>query len=81
MTENASKFTQLSKYALHVVAGEQMQAKQFQEGLRLNIRAHVTSFMLYTYSEVMVRALIIARDMEETQRLGSRNSKFDSSGK
>ena len=40
MTEYVAKFTQLSRYALNVVADEQMQAQQFQEGLRLNILEH-----------------------------------------
>ena len=54
---------------------EQTRAQQFQEGLRLNIRAHVTPFMLHTYSEVVVRTLIIEREMKEVQRLKNRNSK------
>ena len=58
ITEYVSKFTQLSRYAQHMVADEQMQAKKFQEGLRLNIRAQVAPFMLLTYSEVVARALI-----------------------
>ena len=45
-----------------MVASEQMRAEQFQEGLRLNIRAHVAPFMLRTYSEVVARALIIERE-------------------
>ncbi|KAJ9671050.1 hypothetical protein PVL29_027171 [Vitis rotundifolia] len=39
VTEYAAKFTQLSRYASNVVPDEQMRAEQFQEGLRLNIRA------------------------------------------
>ena len=39
VTEYAAKFTQLSRYALNVIADEQIRDKQFQEGLRLNIRA------------------------------------------
>ncbi|KAJ9671053.1 hypothetical protein PVL29_027174 [Vitis rotundifolia] len=37
--EYATKFTQLSKFASNVVPDELMRAEQFQEGLRLNIRA------------------------------------------
>ena len=37
VAEYASQFTQLSGYAHHVVASEQMRVEQFQEGLRLNI--------------------------------------------
>ena len=65
MTEYAAKSTQLSRYALNVVANEQMRVEQFQEGLRLNIRAQVALFMLRTYSEVVVGALVIEREMEE----------------
>ena len=53
VTEYASQFTLLSGYAQHMVASEQMRAEQFQEGLRLNIRAQVAPFMLRTYSEVV----------------------------
>ena len=68
VTEYAAKFTQLSRYTQHMVADEQMRAEQFQEGLRLNIRAQVAPFMLHTYSEVMERALIVEREMEKAQR-------------
>ena len=37
--------------------------------------------MLHTYSEVVARALIIEREMEEAQRLISKNSRFDGSVK
>ncbi|KAL6327710.1 hypothetical protein AAG906_022900 [Vitis piasezkii] len=81
VTEHAAKFTQLSRYAPNVVADEQMRAEQFQEGLRLNIRAQVAPFMLHTYSEVVARALVIEREMGEAQRLRSRNSRFGGSKK
>ena len=42
----------------------------------MNIRAQVAPFMLRTYSEVVARALVIEREMEEAQRLRSRNSRF-----
>lgn len=35
----ASKFTQLSRYTQHMMVDKQMRTKQFQNGLRLNIRA------------------------------------------
>ncbi|RVW62208.1 hypothetical protein CK203_066444 [Vitis vinifera] len=41
----------------------------------------VAPFMLHTYSEVVARALIIEREMEEAQRLRSKNSRFDGSEK
>ena len=37
--EYASQFTLLLGYAQLMVASKQMRAEQFQEGLRLNIRA------------------------------------------
>ncbi|RVW12429.1 hypothetical protein CK203_107264 [Vitis vinifera] len=74
------EFTQLSEYALNVVVDEQMRAEQFQEGLRLNIRAQVAPFMLRTYSEVVARALVREREMEEAG-LRSKNSRFGGSKK
>ena len=62
-----------------MVVDEQMRAEQFQEGLRLNIRAQVAPFMLHTYSEVVARALVREREMEEAQRLRSKNSRFGGS--
>ena len=50
-----------------------MRAEQFQEGLRTNIRAQVAPFMLHTYSEVVARALIMEREIEEVQRVRDRN--------
>ena len=35
--------------------------------------------MLHTYSEVVARALVIEREMEEAQRLRSKNSRFGGS--
>ncbi|RVW22856.1 hypothetical protein CK203_103771 [Vitis vinifera] len=61
------EFTQLSEYAPNIVVDEQMRAEQFQEGLRLNIRAQVAPFMLCTYSEVVARALVREGEMEEAQ--------------
>nr|CAN73434.1 hypothetical protein VITISV_040847 [Vitis vinifera] len=58
VTEYVAKFTQLSRYAPNVVADEQMRAEQFQERLRLNIRAQVAPLMLHTYSEVVARVLL-----------------------
>ena len=76
VAEYASQFTLLSGYAQHVVASEQMRVEQFQEGLRLNIRAQVAPFMLRTYSEVVARALIIEREQLEVQKERNKNSRF-----
>ena len=38
-------------------------------------------FMLYTYSEVVARALIVEREMEETQKFRNRNPKAGTSKK
>ena len=77
----AIKFTQLSEYAPNIVVDEQMRAEQFQDGLRLNIRAQVAPFMLCTYSEVVARALVREGEMEEAQTLRSKNSRFGGSKK
>ena len=53
-----------------------MRAEQFQEGLRLNIRAQVAPFMLRTYNEVVARALIIEREQLEVQKERNKNSRF-----
>ena len=58
VTEYVAKFTQLSRYAPNVVADEQIRVEQFQEGLRLSIRAQVAPLMLRTNSEVVARALL-----------------------
>ncbi|RVW90373.1 hypothetical protein CK203_045779 [Vitis vinifera] len=81
VTEYAAKFTQLSRYAPNVVIDEKIRAEQFQEGLRLNIRSQVAPFMLHTYSEVVARAFVIEKEIEEAQRLRSRNSRFGDSEK
>ncbi|RVW65012.1 Retrovirus-related Pol polyprotein from transposon 17.6 [Vitis vinifera] len=60
---------------------QDMRVEQFQEGLRLNIRAQTALFMLRTYSEVVARALVIEREMEKAQKVRSRNSRFGGSQK
>ena len=51
-----------------MAADEQMRAEQFQEGLRLNIRAQVAPFMLRTYNEVVTRALVIEKSKQDFKR-------------
>ena len=64
-----------------MVADEQMRAELFQERWRLNIREQVAPYMLHTYSEVVARALIVEREVEEAQILKNRNPRFGGSKK
>ncbi|XP_043714604.1 uncharacterized protein LOC122662960 [Telopea speciosissima] len=65
------KFEELSKYALHMVATEELRAEQFEQGLRPDVRKAVATFQLKTYTEVVQKAQIYeAADKGNTQPEG-----------
>ena len=65
-------FTNLAKYAPHLVATDEMRVRRFEDGLKHEIRRAIRPLVLSTYVDVLVRAIIVEQD--ETER----NKYFDS---
>ncbi|RWV82441.1 hypothetical protein GW17_00056059 [Ensete ventricosum] len=50
-------------------------AKRFERGLRPTIRSRISALKLSSYSDIVEKALIIERDLEEVQEIVSKNYK------
>ena len=71
VAEYEVRFTQLSRYALMMVATEKDRCRRFEEGLSYNIRSRLASSDLRTYQELKAAAIRVERllrEKEEYQR-------------
>ncbi|XP_020252369.1 uncharacterized protein LOC109829752 [Asparagus officinalis] len=71
--EYEAKFTQLSRFAPHLIAEESDKAKKFQRGLRGNIRGKLVALRIRNYAELVETAFEIEKDLLEYQEI--RNKK------
>ena len=69
-------FTHLARYASYMVAIENMKSRKFEDGLDPEIKKIVRVLHLPTYTEVLDRALMAEKDIEEKRKieLGKRNN-------
>ncbi|XP_020245210.1 uncharacterized protein LOC109823340 [Asparagus officinalis] len=74
--EYEAKFTQLSRFAPHLIAEESDKAKKFQRGLRGNIRGKLVALRIRNYAELVETAFKIEKDLLEYQEI--RNKKQSS---
>ncbi|KAL4643006.1 hypothetical protein ACB092_02G061200 [Castanea dentata] len=70
-----AKFTELSRFAPHIVADDVRKAKKFQRGLRPSIRTRMAALRLKSYSEVVETAKVVEKECEDYQRIRSQNNK------
>ena len=68
VAEYEAKFSELSRFAPHMIATEAMKARKFERGLRPYIRERVFVFRHVTYSEVNDKALLVESNSEESYR-------------
>ena len=54
-----AKFTELSRFAPHIVADDVRKAKKFQRGLRPSIRTRMATLRLKSYFEVVETAKVV----------------------
>ena len=54
-----AKFSELSRFAPHMIATEAMRAKKFERGLRPYLRSQVSMFRHETYAEVYDKAELV----------------------
>ncbi|XP_043699911.1 uncharacterized protein LOC122650574 [Telopea speciosissima] len=52
------KFEELSRYAPHMVSTKEMKARQFEQGLRVEIQKSISPMQLKTYAEVVHKSQI-----------------------
>ena len=64
--EYESNFYELSKFALGMLIKEGEKARRFQQGLKLAIIKRVVPLALMDYYELVKRALLVKRDIEDT---------------
>ncbi|KAG7967768.1 hypothetical protein I3843_08G116100 [Carya illinoinensis] len=58
----ARRFIELGRFALHLIATEEMRADRFQEGLRPDIRRMVVSHRISTFQELVDVATLVERE-------------------
>ncbi|GMH29382.1 hypothetical protein Nepgr_031225 [Nepenthes gracilis] len=61
VAEYDSKFTELSRYAPFMVEDEERKVRRFFQGLRDDIRRHLSTLTLTTYGEVLAKAGLLRR--------------------
>ncbi|XP_074347439.1 uncharacterized protein LOC141686295 [Apium graveolens] len=66
-----AEFAKLAKYASTLVADESSRARRLKEGLRIDIRNSVASFIFQTYEAVLNKALVIERGLKESKKASS----------
>ena len=76
-----SKFTELSRFATHMIDDEYRKARRFERGLRPAIRSRISVLKLQVYTDVVERAFILEKDLEEIQEIRDKNSKDKFVGK
>ncbi|XP_030948929.1 uncharacterized protein LOC115972826 [Quercus lobata] len=70
-----AKFTELARFAPHIVSDDVRKAKKFQRGLRPSIRTRMAALRLKAYSEVVETAKVVERECEDYQRIRDQNKK------
>ncbi|CAL9130901.1 unnamed protein product, partial [Musa textilis] len=70
-----AKFTELSRFATHITDDESRKIKKFERGLKPTIRSQISVLKLRAYVDVVERAMIIEKNIEEIQEIKGKNDK------
>ena len=68
VVEYEMRFNELSSYAMEFISTEANRAKRFEQGLRSVIRDMLVALKIRDYGDIMNRAALVERDIEDTQR-------------
>ena len=68
MVEYERRFTELSRYAMEFISTEANRAKRFEQGLRPTIREKLVALKIRDYGDMVDRAALVERDIEDSQR-------------
>ncbi|CAK9150222.1 unnamed protein product [Ilex paraguariensis] len=79
ITNYENKFTTLSQFVPSIVGNEEEKWRRFQMGLHFSIRCQICTLELKRYIDLVNKALIAKRDMQEEEKVGekSKRSRFD----
>ncbi|KAI3928031.1 hypothetical protein MKW98_023632 [Papaver atlanticum] len=69
-----AKFEELSRFAPHLVENEELEPFKFQEGLKPSIKGRLSVLKITSYTEIVERAMITERDLEEAARIRERHA-------
>ena len=75
VVEYNTKFMELYHYAPHIVSIESHKARKFEAGLRWNIQNKVDILRLPTHQEVLQRAIIAERSLNEMSQFWESSKK------
>ena len=70
-----AKFTELARFAPHIVSNDVRKAKKFQRGLRPSIKTRMSALRLKAYSEVVEIAKVVEKECEDYQGIRDQNKK------
>ncbi|XP_026433783.1 uncharacterized protein LOC113331270 [Papaver somniferum] len=69
-----AKLEELSRFAPHLVENEELKTFKFQEGLNPSIKSRLSVLKSTSYTEIVERAMIAERELEETARILERHA-------
>ena len=67
VVEYERRFTEQSCYAMEFISTEADWAKRFEQGLRLAIREKIVALKIRDYGDMVDRAALVERDIEDSQ--------------
>ena len=76
VSQYEANFTELSRFAPHVVITDVLKAKKFECGLRLNIRSRIFILKLTSYNDVGDREIIAEKDSGKYNQVREGKRKF-----
>ena len=75
VVEYNTKFMELCRYVPHIVSMKSHKARKFEVGLRWNIQNKVDILRLPTHQEVLQRAIIAERSLNEMSQFQENDKK------
>ena len=64
-----TNFTELSRFAPHLVTIEALRVKKFHKGLNFKIKEHLTTAQVHGYKNLVVLAEVVEEDIQELARI------------
>ena len=64
-----TKFTELSRFAPHLVTIEALRVKKFHKGLNFKIKEYLTTAQVQGYKNLVVLAEVVEEDIQELARI------------
>ncbi|XP_038982191.1 uncharacterized protein LOC120110677 [Phoenix dactylifera] len=75
VAQYAAKFEEMSQYAPTLISEDSDRARKFENGLRRRIQQQVAAFELSSYKDVVNKALVIEKGLDNAQAAREKNMK------